>query len=254
MLDIQSMRKAEGKPFDVWSDKLKVARFAALAKATGGFFKETDSNTLLNGISWQLLSKMMEPYYVENVRYSDVQYALENSKGMAIGDGYIVTDVELSCNLKFFRNFLNCLRNRGASRKILEGELSYEDSIYSLDISATARSFLCYRDIDSIRYLQSILKGDSELDEVGQFWFNEYRNDIIEALDRPRLVLGKGAEIIGVESNCQRTFTTRSDIYQTIMEVCRTEIGCVHCKFSIDGACIFEKAPKSVENTGQKQS
>ena len=254
MLDIQSMRKTESKPFELWSDKLKVAHFAAVVKATGGFFKETDSNTLLSGISWQLLSKMMEPYYDENVRYSDVCYALENSKGMTIMGEYIVTDVKLRCNLQFFRRFLNGLRNHGASRKILEGELSYEDSIYSLDISATARSFLCYRDIDSISYLQSILNGDSELDEVGQLWFNEYRNDIIEALDRPRLVLGKGAEIISVESNCQRTFTTRLDIYQTIMEVCRTETSCVHCKFSIDGACIFEKAPKSVENTGQKQS
>lgn len=110
---------------------------------------------------------------------------------------------------------------------------------------------MCYRDIDSISYLQSILNGDSELDEVGQLWFNEYRNDIIEALDRPRLVLGKGAEIISVESNCQRTFTTRLDIYQTIMEVCHTETSCVHCKFSIDARVSLRKRLKVLKILGR---
>lgn len=40
MLDIQSMRKTESKPFDKWSDKEKMARFIAVAKANGGFSKK----------------------------------------------------------------------------------------------------------------------------------------------------------------------------------------------------------------------
>ena len=38
MLDIQSMRKAEVKPFELWSDEEKASRFVAVAKATKWFF------------------------------------------------------------------------------------------------------------------------------------------------------------------------------------------------------------------------
>ena len=40
MLDIQSMRKAEVKPFELWSDEEKASRFVAVAKATKWFFQK----------------------------------------------------------------------------------------------------------------------------------------------------------------------------------------------------------------------
>lgn len=248
MLDIQSMRKTESKPFDEWSDKEKMARFIAVAKADGGFFKETDPPTLLDRISWQLLLKLMEPYYTRDIGYDNIKYAMEKSEMTETMDGYVVTNLELSCKPQNFRWFLYDLRRCAASCKIIEGELSYEDSICCLDMLSAAKHFLCCSNIDSISYLRSILNGDTVLDEEAQLWFSEYRKDIRDALNRPRLLLSKGTGSADVESNYQGIFTTRLDVCQTIMEVCHPEVGCINCKFSINGVCIFEQTPKNIEN------
>ncbi len=184
MLDIQSMRKVEVKPFELWSDEEKASRFVAVAKAAKWFFRKEDSPTLLDGISWQVLLKLMKPHFDENISYNNVEYALEHSQGEDTADGFIVTDIKLNCYPQDFNNFLFAVRSSIVSRTTLK----CEDDLDSLDMPEEVKDELRSLGINSTKLIQDVIDGNFELCEemLQRFYMNI---DIIRAaLSAPRCV------------------------------------------------------------------
>lgn len=170
MLDIQNMRQTKSKPFNLWSDEEKASRFVAVAKATKWFFRKDDPPTLLDGIDWQVLLRLMQPCYDENVSYDDVQYVLENSQGKDTADGFIVTDIKLNCYPQDFNNFLFAVR----SSLVSWATLKCEDDLDSLDMPEEVKDELRSLGINSTKLIQDVIDGNFELCEemLQRFYMN----------------------------------------------------------------------------------
>lgn len=182
MLDIQSMRKAEVKPFELWSDEEKASRFVAVAKATKWFFRKEDSPALLDGISWQVLLKLMKPHFDGNISYNNVEYALEHSQGEDTANGFVVTDIKLDCYPQDFNNFLFAVRSSIVSREIIKCEDDLDSLVMPEDVKDELRSL----GITTTQRIQDVIDGNFELCEemLQRFYMNI---DIIRtALSTPR--------------------------------------------------------------------